>query len=205
MTGFILNFNLVRNEDLIVTILTQKEILTLYRFYGARHSQINIGYKIDFEVEVSYKVTINRLRNIIQIGQNWLIDINKLKPWQQFIKILYKHLKDLGDIDSFYYELLDNMYHQINKRNAKRVIIEGYISLLKHEGRLNLNNECFVCQTKIPQNIALVRSFLKAHPKCVYDEGFEKEKVEVLFNEQKTILFDDKEIDRLFDILLLGI
>jgi hypothetical protein len=60
MQGFIVNINRVKEEDLIVSILTKDKLHTLYRFYGARHGSINIGFKIDFEIEQSSKSTISR-------------------------------------------------------------------------------------------------------------------------------------------------
>ena len=50
MQGFILKVTKVRDEDCIVSILTNSEMLETYRFYGARHSNITQGFKIDFEV-----------------------------------------------------------------------------------------------------------------------------------------------------------
>ena len=50
MQGYIIDIKPVKDDDLIVSILTENELLTTYRFYGARHSNINIGYKIDFEL-----------------------------------------------------------------------------------------------------------------------------------------------------------
>ena len=51
MQGFIINLNKVKEEDLIVTIISKDNLQTLYRFYGARHGTINIGFKIDYEIE----------------------------------------------------------------------------------------------------------------------------------------------------------
>ena len=66
MQGYIIRLNRARDEDLVVTILTQQNLETLYRFYGARHSTINLGFKIDFESEISLKSSIGRLRDVIE-------------------------------------------------------------------------------------------------------------------------------------------
>ena len=58
MQGYIINLNRVKDEDLIVTIISKDSLETLYRFYGARHGTINIGFKIDYEIEPSSKSTI---------------------------------------------------------------------------------------------------------------------------------------------------
>ena len=202
MRGFILHTQLVKEEDLVVTILTKNKILKLYRFYGARHSVINIGYLIDFEIEQTM-VSIDRIRNIMQIGYPFLLDINKMLIWQNFIKMLYKHLFDVEEIDSFYFKLLNNIILHFN-RNPKRVLIENYIKLLKFEGRLS-EFECFLCDTKIKNRVNLARGFLCACEKCIPKKGIEIEKIETLFKKEKTILLSNEEIKNLYKILSLGI
>ena len=44
MQGYIIDIKPVKDDDLIVSILTEHEVLTTYRFYGARHSNINIYF-----------------------------------------------------------------------------------------------------------------------------------------------------------------
>jgi recombinational DNA repair protein (RecF pathway) len=205
MRGFILNTQLVREEDLLVRILTKDEVVTLYRFYGARHSYINVGYHIDFNIEVSPKVTIKRLRNVVQLSYKFMFDREKVLIYNQFIKLLHKHLIDVSRIDSFYYELLEDISKKLDSRDAKRLIIESYVKLLEKEGRLHKELECFLCEKKIDNEVALARAFLPAHTKCVYSKGFDKEKILTLFNEKKSLLFDDNEINQLYKILLLGI
>ncbi len=48
MQGFLLQTQSIRDEDLIVRVLTKNQLKTLYRFYGKRHSVLNVGRKIDF-------------------------------------------------------------------------------------------------------------------------------------------------------------
>ena len=142
MQGFIIDFKPVRDDDLIVTLLTSDEIITTYRFYGARHSHINIGYKIDFELESNLKSTIPRLKDVIQLSFPWILDKEKLYCWQRFLKLFYTHLKGIEELDKFYFNLLSNLVHKITKQNVKRAIIEGYINLLNFEGRLHTDYEC---------------------------------------------------------------
>ena len=195
----------VREEDLIVRILTQNEVLTLYRFYGARHSYINVGFLIDFVVEETPKATIKRLRNVAQIPFDGLFDREKMLYFKMYVGLLNKHLIDVGVVDSFYYDMLFEITQKLHLRDAKRLIIESYVKLLEKEGRLHKDFECFLCERKIDRKVALARAFLPAHEKCVMSEGFEKEKLELLFNEKKSLLLDDSEIERLFKILNLGI
>ena len=204
MRGFVLHTVKVRDEDLIVKILTKNEILTLYRFYGARHSYINVGYLIDFIVEESAKTTIKRLRNVIQLPFSFLFDIEKMLNYKIFINLLNRHLQDVTKIDDFYYNLLIEITDNLDKRDAKRFLIESYVKLLEKEGRLHKDFVCFLCEKKIKENIALTRAFLPAHEKCIYDKGFSEEKLTELFEDKKTLLFDDSEIEKLWKIMNLG-
>ena len=205
MQGYIIDFKPVRDDDLIVTILTQNEVLVTYRFYGARHSHINIGYKIDFELETNLKSTIPRLKDVIQLSFPWILDKEKLYAWQRFLKLFYPHLKGLDTIDNFYFTLLDDLTHKIIKQNVTRAIIEGYIKLLEHEGRLHTHYECLLCEKEILGEIALVRSMLPTHPKCSYSRKFSLKQISTLFEEKSSIELDDGELNYIWNILLQGI
>ena len=203
MRGFILNTTLVKEEDLVVTILTKNRVIRLYRFYGARHSTINAGFLIDFEEEKT-PVQINRLRNVMQIGFTFLLDINKMIIWQNFIKLLNEHFWEIEEIDSFYFDMLMDIIHDFD-RNPKRVLVENYVKLLEFEGRLHNDFECFLCEKLIKNRVNLARGYLTACEECIPKKGFEIDKVKTLFNEKKTLLFDEKEIESLYNILMLGI
>lgn len=205
MQGYIIDIKNVKDEDLIVTILAQEHIYTTYRFYGARHSNINIGYKIDFELESNIKSNIARLKDVLQLGTNWILDRQKLYCWQRFVKLFYPHLKDVGIIDDFYFDLLNDLSHKMTKQNPKRAIIESYIKLLSHEGRLHTEYECFLCENKIEGNISLVRSFMPTHPKCSYSKAFDLKKVKELFEDASLVSFDDEDVEYLWNIVLQGI
>lgn len=205
MQGYILNVNRVRDEDLIVSILGKNEVFTTYRFYGARHSHINVGYKIDFELESNVKSSIYRLKDVIQLGFEWILDNKKMYHWQRYLKLFYPHLKDIGAIDSFYIELLDELAHRLTKQNPKRAILENYVKLLEYEGRLHFDFECLLCENYIMENVSLVRSFLPTHPHCSYSQGFEKEKIKEFFTNKNAIHLDDAQIDYLYEILLEGL
>jgi len=202
MRGFILHTQLVKEEDLVVTILSKNRVLKLYRFYGARHSVINIGYLIDFEIEQTM-VSIDRIRNIMQIGYSFLFDNNKMLIWQNFIKMMYAHLFEVEEVDSFYFYLCEDIIKHFD-RNPKRVLIEHYIKLLKFEGRLS-EFECFLCDKKIENRVNLARGYLCACENCIPKRGIEIEKIKVLFKEEKSILLSNEEIEILYKILSLGI
>ena len=204
MRGFILNTVKVRDEDLIVRILSKDEILTLYRFYGSRHSYINVGYLIDFTVEESSKTTIKRLRNVIQLPFPFLFNLEKMLNYKIFINLLNSHLSDVTKIDKFYYNWLIDITDNLDKRESKRLLIESYVKLLEKEGRLHKDFVCFLCEKEINENIALTRAFLPSHEKCIYEKGFSKEKIKDLFENKKTLLFSDEEIEKLWKIMNLG-
>lgn len=205
MQGYVIDIKSVREDDLIVTVLAQEAIYTTYRFYGARHSIINIGYKIDFELESNLKTSIPRLKEVIQLGFNWILDREKLYCWQRFIKLFYPHFKEVNTLDSFYFELLNHTVHKMIKQNPKRAIIESYIKLLEYEGRLHTQFECLLCEQKIEHNISLIRSFLPAHASCSYSKKFEYTQIEELFLENSLINFEEVEVEYLWNILLQGL
>jgi recombinational DNA repair protein (RecF pathway) len=205
MQGYIIDIKNVKEDDLIVTVLAQEAIYTAYRFYGARHSTINIGYKIDFELESNLKSSMPRLKEVIQLGFNWILDREKLYCWQRFIKLFYPHLKEVDEIESFYFDLLNETVHKMIKQNPKRAIIESYIKLLEYEGRLHTQFECLLCEQKIENTISLVRSFLPTHASCSYSKKFEYTQIEELFYENSLINFEDDEVEYLWNILLQGL
>jgi recombinational DNA repair protein (RecF pathway) len=206
MQGYIINLNKVKDEDLIVTIITKGSLDNLYRFYGARHGVINLGFKIDYEKEASAKSTISRLKDVIHIGFKWINDYKLLRLWQDFVALFHKHLIDAEELDDFYFELLDNASEQWNKQNPKRVAIESYVKLLENEGRLHKTLNCFLCSLPIEdKEVSLVRAFLPTHNACSHTLGINKEALIELFKNKSSIFLNDKEVDRLWYILLEGL
>ena len=205
MQGYIININNVKDEDLIVSILTQNNFYTTYRFYGARHSTINIGYKIDFELEINMRSSMGRLKDVLQISYPWIMDSTKLYCWQRFLKLFYPHLKDVEEIEDFYFELLDDLAHKMIKQNPKRAIIESYVKLCAHEGRLHTEYECLLCEEIIESDISLVRSFLPTHKQCSYSKSFKLYQIKELFEDKSLLNFNDDEVDYIWKILLQGL
>lgn len=205
MQGFILNLNKVKDEDLIVTILSKDSLDTLYRFYGARHGVINLGFKIDYEKESSAKSTISRLKDVIHIGFKWINDYKLLRLWQDFVALFYKHLKDAYEIDGFYFELIDNASKKWAKQNPKRVAIESYVKLLEYEGRLHTEMECFLCHEPIDGNVSIIRAYLPTHKHCTHTLEIEKKALIELFENKSSLFLSDKEVDRLWNTLLEGL
>lgn len=205
MQGYILNVSKYKEEDLIVSILTPGRVLNLYRFYGARHSTINLGYKIDFEVESITNVSISRLRNIIHLGTRWNREREKMLIWNQFIRLLHTHLKGVDQIDPFYFDMLEHASLLLEKQNPKRACIESYLYLLEAEGRLHPRPRCFVCDEEITENLALARAFLPAHTHCIYGKRLDLKKVVMLFETKKTTHLSNGEIEIIWNVLSEGL
>ena len=205
MQGFIISLNKVKEEDLIVTIVSRENLDTLYRFYGARHSVINLGFKIDYEREFSGKSTMGRLKDVIHIGYKWIYDSKRLRLWQDFTALFYKHLKDVEDLDSFYFDLLESASQEWDKQNPKRVAIESYVKLLEQEGRLHKDMVCFLCSKKIEKDISLIRAYLPTHQECTHTLSIPQNAFYELFENKSTLFMNDKEVDRLWIVLLEGL
>ena len=205
MQGFIISLNRVKDEDLIVTIVSKESLDTLYRFYGARHGTINMGFKLDYEKEPSAKSTISRLKDVIHIGFPWINDYKLLKLWQDFLSLFFKHLKDAEEIGSFYFDLLDNASEEWSKQNPKRVAIEAYVKLLAHEGRLHKEHICFLCSQEIKENISLIRAYLPTHEHCTHTFPINKKGLDELYENKSTLFLNDKEVNRLWIVLMEGL
>lgn len=203
MQGYILNVAKVKNEDCIVSILTRDKILRTYRFYGARHSAITLGYKIDFETESSITF-MPRLKSTMHLGFAYLLDRNRLIKWQELSRLLYQHLRDLEDVDGFYFELLDEASHKFNKQNPKRVALEIYAQILDYEGRKHNTDFCYFCGMKTREKICLTRGFLPSHYECTHGAWFDKMDIAEFFKLNSTINLDDIKVDKLYNILLEG-
>ena len=205
MQGFILNVNKARDEDVVVSILSRENLETYYRFYGSRHSSINLGFKIDFETEHSLKSTIARVKDVVHLGYPWLKNRRLLALWHQFILLFYPHLKDSHNTGSFYFDLLENASKLWGTQNPKRIAVESYVLLLEHEGRLHREFECFLCQESILKDVSLIRAFLPTHPNCSHTLSIKQEGLKELFENKSTLFLSDKEVDRLYMVLLEGL
>jgi len=203
--GYIINLNRVKEEDLIVTILSKDNLHTLYRFYGARHGVINLGFKIDYEIEESSKGTISRLKDVIHIGYKWINNNHLLRLWQDFTLLFFKHLKESEDIGPFYFELLNNAEKNWDKQNPKRVAVESYVKLLEHEGRLHRDMHCFLCSQIIKDDISLIRAYLPTHTHCTHTFAINRDALSELYNNKSSLFLNDKEIDRLWNVMLEGL
>lgn len=206
MQGYILNINKVRDEDLIITLLTQSRVLTLYRFYGTRHSKIQLGFKLDFETNLTAK-NISLLSNTSHIAPRWLFDRTKFYLWQQLCILYHAHLRGLDEIDDFYYDIFETMSSKLVRQNPKRTFLEGYIELLAHEGRLSHGFICANCNQKIIDKVSFGRAFLAFHKHCAYSKSGSLNVVDMyrLFSQKTSLHLDDTIVDKLYKVLELGL
>ena len=205
MEGYIVNLNKVKDEDLIVTILTKGNLDTLYRFYGARHGTINIGFNIDYEIEPSAKSTIGRLKDVVHIGFKWINNNELLHQWQSFLALFHAHLKDAEELGDFYFDLIKNASQEWDKQNPKRVAVESYVKLLEHEGRLHKDFYCFLCSQKIEGDVSLIRAYLPTHHRCTHTLKINHSALNELYENKSTLFLSDKEVNRLWTVLLEGL
>ena len=205
MRGFIINIRKAKNEDVIVTVLSNDAVKSYWRFFGVRHSILQIGNLIDFEVDESKKNFMPTMRSLSHISFPWIFSNNRLLIWQNFIKLFEPHLRDAIELDSFYFDLLLRTAQKWDKQNPKRLAIEAYMKLLSHEGRLYDNGFCYVCETILEDDVGLMRAFLPTHPNCIYGQKFKKKDIFQLYNTHSTIHIEDALIEKLYEIVLKGL
>lgn len=205
MQGFISGIRKLKNEDIIVNIITTNHFLTLYRFYGIRHSIISIGRKIDFEVDYN-GIFMPRLRAVSQLGFEWENDYHKMRYFQGFMRLLDKHLNGTEEISSFYFELLNRALLIMTKQRPNRALLDLYALLLENEGRKSINDSCFICDEVLGEKIRIARGFLSAHTRCINgDFEMEKERFFAFLQSNKSAFLDENEVEGLVAILMQGL
>jgi len=193
-----------KNEDMIACVLTKDKIRLYYRFFGARHSILQIGYLIDFELEDEHSSFMPRLRNLSHIPFSWIFDKNKLLLWHKFVMLFGTHLRGIDDIDNFYFDIILESAKKWDKQNPKRIICESYLELVEKEGRLHYPDKCYICELELGDKISLMHSFLPAHSECIYGSSIQKNKIIDFFKTRSTLHLEDDEIEYLYDIIMKG-
>ncbi|MDY3114120.1 MAG: recombination protein RecO [Helicobacter sp.] len=203
MQGYILSTNHVRDEDLIVRILTKKQLYTLYRFYGARHSIVHLGHKIDFCIEKDLK-EIGKLREPLHLAFIWEKEPYIRYFWQQYLSLLNTHLKDIVTLDSFYFTHLEEGAKRLNKENPKRAILNLYAKLLQFEGRNNSLQTCLMCEKPLLNEVVLGRGLVCGHKGCLNGVLFRQDNIRQWLDCKGEFL-EDYEVDNLWNLLMLGL
>jgi len=205
LKGFVIALRRASNEDMIAVILSRESIRSYYRFYGARHSILQLGHLVDFEVEGDGRGFMPRLRSLSQTNFRWLRDQNRLLLWHNFIKLFEPHLRDTEDLDSFYYDLLLQAAMRWERQNPQRIIIESYASILQQEGRLHPIQECYICEGRLDKSVALMSSFRPAHPECIYSLALELEPTKDFLESGRSIVLDDESVEQICSVVLKGL
>lgn len=206
MQGYILHKTSIKNQDLLLRVLTPNKLIELYRFYGMRHSIIDTGRKIDFDIQHN-GYFIPKMRNILQLSYPWEKEYERVYVWKTFISLLNAHLKEIDELEDFYFDLLDWGAHILSKQHPMRVVIEMGVKLLLHEGRNTRHHQniCFVCEQELAENIALGRSFLFAHPRCINAEVMQKNKITQLLSSGSSVHLSDEEIEQIWNVFIQGL
>jgi len=205
MRGFIINIRKAKNEDVIVTVLSNQSVKSYWRFFGTRHAILQIGNLIEFEVIQSKNGFMPNMRSLSLISFPWLFWEKHLLIWQNFIKLFEPHLRDAIELNPFYFNLLFEIAQKWDKQNPKRLAIEAYIQILKQEKRLHENNFCYICEKTLKEEIGLMRAFIPVHPLCIYSFSLKKRYIFKLFNTTSTIHMDDNDVEKVYTILLKGL
>lgn len=201
MIGYILDIRKSREEDLIVSVLTTSSLKVLYRFYGARHSAILMGHKIDFEEEENNSF-LPRMRDVMHINFKWIYNKDKLFAWQKFIKFLHSHLKDVTNIPSFYFQLLESVNKNINHQCYKRSMIEHFISMRKFEGLMGDDFLCTSCHKPIKDILVINKELNPYHNNCSAGfVSFNASEVQGLFEDENSFSISDDNINKIYNFI----
>ncbi len=205
MKGFVLSLTRARNEDMVVTVLGERTLGRYYRFYGARHSILQVGHLIDFELEGESGPYLPRMRHLRHYGFDWIHDRNRRMIWQAFLQRFEPHLRDSETLESFYFELLLDAARRWSRQNPRRIVVESYHTLLRHEGRLHVDWDCYVCERPVETTVSLMAAFHPAHPACIYGPALDREQIETFFATGKTLYLDDATVEHLYEVVLKGL
>lgn len=205
MQGYIVKIIPTKSEDLILKILTPKSLRSFYRFYGARHSTIALGRKIDFD-EVFSPHFLPQARNILHLFYQWEKEYERVYAWQNFVRLLERHLSEVEEVEEFYFNLLEKSALHLERQNPLRALLESYVGLLAYEGRLlrQEQDRCFLCDGVLDSHIVLAQSFLFAHPHCVSGAPMQKQAILEFLHTQKSLNLDDSDVEKLWKVLCLG-
>ena len=172
-----------------------------YRFYGARHSILQLGYLIDFEVQQE-GTFLPRMRSLSHLPFPWLFEPARLMVWQNMLQQLEIHLRDATSIDPFYYDTLLESAKKWHRQNPKRLAVEWYVAMLDAEGRLDFHDRCYICEGALHDRIALMSGFNPAHPECIYAPPLRKTDVVSLFDTHRSLHLDDHAVDTLYALMM---
>lgn len=199
MRGIILNTFSVKDKDLLVFILDDKELVKCYRFYGVRHSHLLVGNLIDYELSVQ-PLFLPKLHSTMQLLLPWQNDYAIYKVWQDFCVLLYEHLKENTECGEFYYDLCHQIITRLSTQDYKRVFLDAYAKMLDYEGRLNYSDFCYECGVSLDDNFVLAEGFLMHCKACKKSFLINKSKMKLYLENHNSSIFEDNEIDKLYEV-----
>jgi len=205
MKGFIVALRKAKNEDMVITLLSKEYLKTMYRFYGARHSILQLGYLIDYEDEENSRGFMPRLRRVSHIGFPWLHDRDRLMLWHTYIQLFEPHLRDTETLESFYFDALLEAAKKWNRQNPKRIICENYHSIQKFEGRLHPLDKCYICEKPLGNDVSLMTAMIPAHPECIYASSMPRKKLASFFETGSTVSLEDRDVEYLYNVCIKGL
>ena len=145
-----------------------------------------------------------RLHNTVHLGFPWLIERKYLLKWQNFMRLFFMHLRDLEETDEFYFDLVEFCAHRFDKQSPKRLIVDAYLQILNHEGRLHDPNFCYFCNDEIWGEISLTRGFLPSHEACTQGMKFSLNEICDMYKIKKCLNLDDEDVEKLYEIVMQG-
>ncbi len=184
--------------------MTREHIRSYYRFYGARHSILQVGYLVDFEVEGENGPFLPRMRSLSHLGFSWLYDRSRLMVWHNFVQKFEPHLRDTETLEPFYFDLLLEAAKKWHRQNPYRIVVESYLKLLRFEGRLHMPDFCYICEKPLDDDVALMQAFRPAHPRCIDAPALPKSLLVHTFETAKPLLLDDRLVMSLYETVVKG-
>lgn len=207
MQGYIINIKSAKNQDLILHILTKDKNLSLYRFYGARHSILQIGQKIDFEIQLDDNF-MPKLRNVTELGVSFMHNKETFYIYQQFLVLLDRHLYHIEEGIGFYFGVLEDLRDKIAYGSSMRCVVEAYFKILEFEGRrVNFDSNCIVCHRGLDgaKDVAIMMNLNLAHAQCAIAPRVDKELFIRALNFNSTALLDDEVVLKIYKIMKYGL
>jgi recombinational DNA repair protein (RecF pathway) len=178
-------------------VLSRHKVGRYYRFYGARHSILQLGHLIDFETEED-GMHLPRMRSLSHFSFPWLFDLSRLMLWQNLMQQLEKHLRDTEEIDTFYFDTLLETARKWHRQNPKRLGIEWYVRMLAYEGRLFDTPYCYICEKPLHEHVSLMAGLKPAHPECIYAPSIPKKSLMRFFKTAKSTWLSDEEVSLIY-------
>ena len=116
---------------------------------------------------------------------------------------MHNHLVHTYHLDVFYFDLLEKMSKQFHTQNAKRVVLEAYLSMLEFEGHFTYPLVCTSCHQVIEHKVVFAKGLKAFHTHCLHQNMvFNIDELERFFALKNSFFISDKLVDSLFEIII---